>query len=255
MIGCNCPTCKSNNLKNKRLRTSILIKSRHSKNILIDTTPDLRTQMLSHHINKIDFVIIGHTHADHCHGIDDLRPFCFSNGENPLPVYCSKQHAKEMITRFPYIFEPDKRPILGGGIPLLDMHQIDIKQNTVIEKNIDGEIFKFFLLPHNYTHTMCFIHDSFVYIPDCHSIPAPILKKIKEHKPELLVINCLQTKKHDTHLTVDRCFSYIKKIQPKRAGLIHMNHHLSHQKLHHLAKVNFDFSVFPVYDGQSLKYS
>src|SRR5690606_15972190 len=122
-----------------------------------DTGPDLRSQLLQHQIKHIDAAIITHNHADHTHGIDDLRPYCFWQ-EKKIPVYTSAETAKALENKFDYIFQADKlfanKNPLGGGIPRLELHHLELGK----EVNIEGESFRFFLLPHGHTQTLCFIH-------------------------------------------------------------------------------------------------
>lgn len=259
ILGCSCKVCHSKNSKDKRYRTSFLIKTSEGKNILIDTTPDMRTQLLREKIKKIDTAIITHEHADHLHGIDDLRPFCFSPGPHSIPIHTSKICADIMRERFPYIFQWEKfytedKPIIGGGIPRLDLHDIQVTEDNIVKKQIEGKDFYFFLIPHGYGFAMGFVQGSLGYIGDCHSIPEFILSFLKKRKLDLLIMNCVQKEKHQSHLTVDASFAYIKKIQPKRAGLIHMNHFLGHAELTKLCKEYFTIPVGPLFDGQKLYY-
>ena len=99
---CSCSTCTSSNPKDHRFRTSLLLQTAQGSNILIDTTPDLRSQVLINQVEKIDGVVITHDHADHIHGIDDLRPFCFGPPLHPIPLWTSQHNAKTIISRFPY---------------------------------------------------------------------------------------------------------------------------------------------------------
>lgn len=260
MIGCKCQVCSSKDKKNKRLRTSIILKTENKKTILIDTTPDLRTQLLNNQIDYIDFAIITHDHADHLHGIDDLRPLCFSSPPKTIDVFASKQTANQMAKRFEYIFLSEKvftkkKPIMGGGIPRLKLKTLEIKNNATLKKRIQNEHFEFFFLPHGHKQTVGFLHKKFAYLTDCQSIPEQIVSKLKKAKLELILIGCVQQKYHDTHLYIKNCFDYIKKMAPKQAGIIHMNHNLDHGKLLTLAKNSFSFPVFPVYDNQILSYS
>lgn len=251
MPGCSCLTCTSLDHRDQRMRSSLFIETKSGKKILIDTSPDLRTQLLNNKISAIDFVIITHDHADHLHGIDDLRPFCFGPPSREISVYVDSI-AKDAITeRFPYIFKPTNLPIIGGGIPRLNLKAVDLEIPVVIE----GEEFFFFTYPHGYGVTMGFIHESFAYIVDCAELPGPLIKILKDKKLDLLIIDCLQIKAHNTHLSVDKCFSYIKEINPKRAGLIHMSHHdLTHRSLTALAQAEFGNRVFPLYDQLKLFY-
>jgi phosphoribosyl 1,2-cyclic phosphate phosphodiesterase len=250
MLGCHCPVCSSKNPKDKRMRTSLLIRSANGKQILVDTTPDLRTQFLDNRIDKVDAAIITHDHADHLHGIDDLRPLCFGPPQRRIPIFTHEECARELEKRFPYIFKIEDtlidQKIPGGGIPLLELHEVNIGTQT----KVAGEQFLFFLLPHGNMHSLGLIHGKFCYIPDAKSIPDETVKMLKERKLDLLIIDCLKPGKHDTHFTVDEAFHYIHIIAPKRAGLIHMSHHLFHDDLAKQARHRHGEHVCPVYDGQ-----
>lgn len=251
MIGCNCLVCRSSDHRDKRLRTSIYIETKRGKKILVDTTPDLRTQFLDNKISDIDFAIITHEHADHLHGIDDLRPLCFGPPIREIPVYCNEITKPVVENRFPYIFAKDpKKPIIGGGIPRLSLNSVELEKNIVIQ----GEEFFFFNYPHGHGTTMGLVHDGLAYVVDCMELPDSIINILKEKKIKLLLIDCLKRGTHSTHLTVEKSFDYIKKIKPERCGLIHMSHDLSHQELTKLANASFGKNVFPLYDQLKLTY-
>ncbi len=259
MLGCSCPICLSKNPKDKRYRTSFVIHTAHGKNILIDTTPDMRSQLLENRIKNIDTAIITHEHADHLHGIDDLRPFCFTPNHHTIPIHTSKICGQVMRERYPYIFHWEKfynkdKPIIGGGIPRLDLELIDVPKKGFIKKTIEGLEFHFFLLPHGYGETMGFMQGKFAYLVDCHFVPDHIIKFLNKQKLDLLMIDCTQEEKHESHLTIETSFSYIKAIRPKRAGLIHMNHFLAHNELSKTCKKHFSYPVGPLYDRQKLYY-
>ncbi len=252
IIGCSCKVCKSNKKENKRLRTSLFIETSESKHILVETSPDLRYQLINNNISDVDCAIISHDHADHLHGIDDLRPLCFGPPTKRIPVYCEKKSSKTIKKRFPYIF--DKKPLIGGGIPLLDLRPVTVGKNKLQTVDICGESFQFFLLPHGRCQSLGFIHNSFIYMPDCSHVPPSLLKLLHAINPTLLVITCLQDSPHETHLNIDKSFQYIDKIAPKRAVLIHMNHNLDHDKLALKAAEKFNLPVEPAYDGAKYHY-
>lgn len=252
MLGCSCSVCTSLDHRDQRMRTSIFLETKKGKKILVDTSPDLRSQFLLNKISAIDFAIITHDHADHLHGIDDLRPFCFGPPPREIPIFTNAPTKEAITERFPYIFKPHSRPILGGGIPRLKLEVVDIEKNMVI----DGEDFFFFNYPHGHGQTMGFIHDSFAYIVDCFELPDHIVKKLHDKKLDLLIIDCLQIRPHSTHLNVQKCFDYIKRIGALQSGLTHMSHvDFSHITLLDLAHKEFGKSVFPLYDQQKLSYS
>ncbi|RPJ78900.1 MAG: MBL fold metallo-hydrolase [Alphaproteobacteria bacterium] len=253
MIGCGCSVCTSLDHRDQRMRSSIFIETSNGKKILIDTTPDLRTQFLTNKISDIDFVIMTHEHADHLHGIDDLRPLTFGPPTKEIPIYCNQQTKEVIEKRFEYIFQIrdlQKTPILGGGIPRLKLNAVDLQKNV----HIQNEEFYFFNYPHGHGTTMGFVHDGLAYIVDCMELPDEIVSVLKHKKIKLLIIDCLQRHSHSTHLTVNKAFDYIKKIAPERAGLIHMGHDLSHSELSKMCESVFGKTVFPLFDQLKLFY-
>ncbi|MBC7711693.1 MAG: MBL fold metallo-hydrolase [Rhizobacter sp.] len=250
LVGCSCPVCTSLDHRDQRLRTSLFIETKNGQRIIVDTGPDLRTQLLANKISAIDFAIITHEHADHLHGIDDLRPFSFGPPVKEIPVFTNAPTKAFIEERYPYIIQAASRPSLGGGVPRLNIQAVEMEKTTTI----NGEDFFFFSYPHGYGVTMGFIHDTFAYVVDCFELPDHLIKILKEKKLKLLIIDCLQRRPHQTHLTVEKCFHYIKEIKPERAGLIHMSHDLSHRGLADMAQDEFGKNVFPLYDQQKITY-
>jgi phosphoribosyl 1,2-cyclic phosphate phosphodiesterase len=250
LVGCKCVVCSSLDHRDQRLRSSLFIETKKGQRIIVDTGPDLRAQLLANKISAIDFAIITHEHADHLHGIDDLRPFSFGTSIKEIPVFTNEPTKHYIEQRFPYIFKDRTKPSIGGGVPRLNIIAVEMEKTTTI----NDEDFFFFSYPHGHGVTMGFIHDDFSYIVDCHEIPNHLLKILKEKKLKLLIIDCLQRHPHQTHLTVEKSFNYIREIQPVQAGLIHMSHDLSHRLLSELAEAEFGKNVFPLYDQMKLFY-
>jgi len=249
IVGCKCKTCRSTDTKDKRFRASVLLTPESGKKILIDTTTDFRSQAIDNDIDDIDSVIITHEHADHLHGIDDLRPYCFQHSMKTIQIYADIRTKITLENRFQYIFN-NKNYQLGGGIPHLKLHELTIDQNVII----DGEPFYFFRMPHGTITTLGFIHRGFGYVTDCKPIPDQAVKLLRDAKLDLLIIEAVREKPHETHLHLEMAFDYINQISPKQAGLIHMGHQLSHHYLDTVCHKRFNFPVFPLYDGQKLQY-
>jgi phosphoribosyl 1,2-cyclic phosphate phosphodiesterase len=256
LLGCDCSVCHSLDHRDQRLRCSVYIETAKGKRILVDTTPDLRTQLLSNKINLVDFVILTHDHADHLHGIDDLRPLTFLPYKKSIPVFTHDPVKENLERRFDYIFAPgaQDKVYLGGGIPRLTLHKVDLNTKVLIQ----DETFTFFTYPHGHGQTMGFVHEKLAYLVDCTEVPPEVSAFLKSQELDLLIIDCLQRHTHATHLTVEQSFQAIKDIAPKKAGLIHMGHDLSHSHLSTLAQREFpsnqSISVFPLYDHQKLSY-
>lgn len=253
ILGCNCHVCQSNDMRNKRLRTSALLTTARGKKILIDTSPDLRTQLLPLGIDHLDAVIITHDHADHTHGMDELRPLTFRR-KDPLMVFASHETAQSLTEKFPYIFNRRKafaeKPIIGGGIPLLDLMVLGEE-----ERLIEAESMRFRFLSHGYVKTLLVQHEKMAYIVDCQEVPETILEELRKLELEVLVIDCLRPDPHETHLHLDLSLEYIERIKPKLALLTHLGHEWDYvellKELHRRGAKN----VIPALDGQSFLYS
>jgi phosphoribosyl 1,2-cyclic phosphate phosphodiesterase len=253
ILGCKCQVCQSTDQRNQRLRSSVFIQSTANQHILIDASPDLRTQLLSKRINRLDGAIITHDHADHTHGMDDLRPFGFLQ-QTTLPIFTDQITANSLRNKFPYIFQRQSyfadKPILGGGIPMLDLVEIDQGINHLL-----GETFEMFFLPHGHTMTLGIRHQKMAYLVDCQSIPEEVVKKLQAAQLDLLIIDCLRPQPHQTHLHLDLTLKYIHAIAPKKSVLTHMGHEWDYLDLTYQLHSQGIKNVFPATDGQSFLYS
>ncbi|MCM2351535.1 MAG: MBL fold metallo-hydrolase [Bacteriovoracaceae bacterium] len=253
ILGCKCQVCQSNESRNKRFRTSAVIELPDKKRILIDASPDLRSQLLKTDIDSLDAVIITHDHADHTHGMDDLRPFGFKSGKS-LPVYADASAAKDLRRKFPYIFDREnyfkEKAILGGGIPLLDLQTTQEGFQLIL-----GHPFEFFSLPHGHEDTLGILHEKMAYIVDCREIPERCVKRLQEAQLDLLIIDCLRPHPHQTHLHLELTLEYIRRINPKTAILTHMGHEWDYLNLIHELEKRGVKNTFPAIDGCSYLYS
>lgn len=253
ILGCSCSVCQSNDPRNKRLRTSAIIQTSNGQKILIDASPDLRTQLLREKVMDMDGVIITHEHADHTHGMDDLRPFGFKKNAS-LPVFTSQESSHDLSRKFPYIFQTEsvfkEKPILGGGIPKLHFETVQEGKAMIL-----GEEFEFFSLPHGHSETLGFTHRGMGYFTDCREIPTRILEALKAKKLEVLLIDCLRYTPHSTHLHLDLTLEYVEKISPSRAALIHLGHEIDYREILTRLRTRGIENVTPSYDGMSFYYS
>lgn len=253
ILGCKCHVCRSTDVRNKRLRASALLEPSTGKKILIDVPPDIRTQLLRADVDSLDAVIITHDHADHTHGMDDLRPFGFITGL-PIPVYAAADAARDLRRKFPYIFERSTyfkdKAILGGGIPLLDLHEVAPGRHAVA-----GESVQLLPMPHGHEDTFAVIHGKCAYVVDCREIPENVLITLRTAELDVLVIDCLRLTRHSTHLHLELALEYIRKIQPKLAVLTHMGHELEHLELLQELKARGAKNVVIGTDGASFFYS
>jgi len=234
--GCRCRVCKSYDKRNRRTRSSALIRA-GGKNILIDTSPELRLQALSAGIDKLDAVLWTHGHADHLHGLDDLRAL---SREKPIPGYASDETADEIKTRFDYLWKKTQK---GGGKARINLHHIEAGEKVQVGPL---EIFPIPLI-HGNLQVFGWRCGPIAYITDTSEIPAESYGLLENLK--ILVIGALRFKNHSTHFTVEQALKEIKKIRPERAYLTHISHEVSHRRLLQATPR----SVFPARDGLTVR--
>lgn len=232
IVGCNCRVCTSEDQKNKRTRSSAFINIKDT-NILIDSSTDLRMQALINGITSIDSVLYTHSHADHTHGIDDLRTFNFIN-KTTISCFANRETVDNLKSNFRYIFQ--NLPLFGGK-PKLDF--------SVVEDNftINGVEIIPVEIEHSSWNILGYRIGNFAYLTDCSGIPEESMKKLEGL--DLLVIGALRYRPHPAHFTVDQAVDAVKLIQPERAVLTHMGHELEYNEL----KDSLPDYIEPGYDG------
>ena len=233
VIGCKHKVCLSDDPKDKRLRSSILIKS-EGVCFVIDCGPDFRQQMLKAKVSKLDGIVFTHNHADHTAGLDDTRPFTNKNGI--LPIYAKEDVIADLKARFNYIFTT-KNKYLGApelDIQLIDNHPFFIKNLEIIPVEVEHGKLKIF----------GFRFKRMAYITDANHITEKELEKI--YDLDVLIINALRNEPHPTHFNLQQALDIIEKVKPKKAYLTHISHKLGfHAEVSKLLPEN----VFLAYDG------
>ena len=234
VIGCRCSTCLSPDSKDKRLRTSVLV-SLQDLNLVIDTGPDFRQQMLSSGIDRLDAVLFTHEHMDHIAGLDDVRAFNFSMRRH-MPVYASAQVFQRLRRNFDYAFDQTNR---YPGVPELIPHEIDESPFTV-------EGVEVVPLPvwHYRMQVLGFRMGNLAYITDANRIEEETFRRMQG--VEVLVINALRHQSHISHFTLAEALEMIQRIGAKRSYLIHMSHQL---EPHESLQSKLPDGVFLSYDG------
>ena len=238
LVACNCPVCKSDNSKNHRMRSSILITTDYQKNILVDAGPDLRNQSLKFKINQIDALLITHTHADHIGGFDDLRPFTYHNTKT-IDLYISNFDFEELQKRYDYIFQPDPN-YLGG--PIAKINPIIFKEKEKFNTcNLEIQPIE---VGHGNRIAFGFKIRNFAYIPDINKITAEEKKSIVNL--DYLIVDGLWNKDpHPCHFNIKQAIEFGNEINAKKVYITHMTHNIDYKK----DSENLPSNVFLCYDG------
>ena len=224
VIGCDCDCCTSSDTRNQRFRTSIVVESSDGKQVLVDTSPEFRLQAIKYKIKKPKCVLLTHSHADHLHGLDDLRIFahtftpCSSNNPEkikPLKIFANKNTVKDVKSRFSYVF---KKTQLGGGKPLLKL----IPCEEFSEKN-PLKIGNLEIIPIPMYHGKLKVSgwmfkdkntkNSFAYLTDCSFIPESSLELVKNCT--YIVLDALREKIHTTHFNFEQAMEFVSKTESK----------------------------------------
>ncbi|MFM9834665.1 MAG: MBL fold metallo-hydrolase [Methylophilaceae bacterium] len=238
-IGCNCKTCISDNSRNKRTRCSSYITLDSGEVILIDTGPDLRLQALREGLRRVDAVLYTHTHADHLHGIDDLRAFCQIQRKQ-IPLYTYPEAVEHIKLKFGYTL---REPSDFWELPVLAINSICGPFMLFGSKVTPIPVSHGRALIYGYRIANC------AYLTDVSAIPDTSLELLQNL--DLLLIDCLRTEKHPTHINIEQSLQYVSQINAKQSVLIHMTHDLEYESLSKLLPNN----VMVGYDGLKLLFN
>ncbi|MCK5706753.1 MAG: MBL fold metallo-hydrolase [Candidatus Aureabacteria bacterium] len=240
VIGCDCISCSSKDVRDRRTRSSVYIRENNIE-ILIDASTDLRYQFLREGINNIDFILFTHHHADHIYGLDDIRPIN-QKWKKKICCYGNNKTCNDIRKKFPYFFSCDQ---LGGGVPQINLHEIE-GPFTVEKENK-----KVSIIPIDVYHGKIRINgfriNNMAYITDASSIPESSYDLLKDL--DVLVINALKYKSHNTHFSVEEALMQAERIAAKKTYLTHMCHSIKHRKLENSLK---NRSIYPAYDGLNI---
>jgi phosphoribosyl 1,2-cyclic phosphate phosphodiesterase len=220
MVGCHCEVCTSTNPRNQRYRCSVLIGTPEG-NILIDTPPELRLQLLREKIDLVHAVLFTHYHADHLFGLDDVRPMCKYLG-GPMPLYCTDEVQAKIRLAYAYAFSKESDHLPAGYIPRLSFRPISEQPFEVLGQRVVP-----IPLIHAQFDVLGFRIGDVAYCTDVNRIPErswPLL-----HGLRVLVLDALRQKPHPGHLSVNEAVEIIARLKPEQAYLTHMGHDLEHE--------------------------
>jgi len=241
LIGCDCDVCTSVDSRNKRTRSSVLVETQ-GKTLLVDASPDLRAQALANQVRHLDAVLFTHTHADHCHGLDELRSFNYL-ADAPLPIYADRLSYKDLQQKFSYAFQG--RPEHTWYRPALEYHEIPMDPCQPF--NAVGVNVIPFKQDHGYGHSLGFRIGHMAYSTDVVALDDKAFAQLEGL--DLWIVDCLSLTQKPTHSWLEQTLLWIDKVKPKRAILTHMGHELEYFALQERLPENIN----PAYDGMVLE--
>jgi phosphoribosyl 1,2-cyclic phosphate phosphodiesterase len=219
LIGCGCDTCTSRDPRNHRTRCAVVL-GLPQGNLLIDTPPELRIQLLRERIGVVHSVLYTHAHADHLFGLDDLRVFPRYLG-HALPVYCERVVESSIRRSFGYAFDPATQEVPAGGLPKLEFRRITTEPFDVLGTRV---------VPVRLIHGQCrvlgFRFGDVAYCTDTRAIPPESMARLEGL--DVLILDCLRPKPHVTHLGLEEAVELARRLAPKRTLLTHLSHRLEH---------------------------
>jgi phosphoribosyl 1,2-cyclic phosphate phosphodiesterase len=213
MIGCCCPVCTSTDKRDKRLRSSILIKSA-STTIVVDSGPDFRYQMLRGRVKHLDAILFTHPHKDHVAGLDDVRAYNFFSGK-PMQVYANEMTQEVLIREFPYAFADTKYP----GVPEIMLNTIDYEPFSIGDIPVTPVMVWHMKMP-----VLGFRFGKFTYITDANRIETQEMEKIAGS--EVVVLNTLRREKHISHFNLQEGIEMAQRIGAGTTYFTHISHQM-----------------------------
>jgi phosphoribosyl 1,2-cyclic phosphate phosphodiesterase len=242
-LGCHCAVCRSPDPRDRRTRVGAVVETNSGTRILIDTPPELRLQLVNAGIDRVDAVLFTHDHADHTHGIDDLRAISVRRS-GPLPFYGSRETIASLEQKFGYILDETVRPLPGTSKPEGRAHMISSGQRF----SVGGEIVTAVSVPHGPISVLGYRIGSLAYITDAKEVPADAIAEMRG--VQVLVINALFRTEHPTHLSIPEAIDVAKQIGAPRTYLTHLTHENFHADLE--AEL-LPKGVTPAFDGLTVR--
>lgn len=241
-VGCGCEVCHSPDPRDKRTRVGALVESDTGARLLIDTPPELRLQLIANSIDRVDAVLYTHDHADHAHGLDDIRAISMRR-DAPLEMYGPGDSLARLAHRFPYIFDDSIRPLPGTSKPEGRAMPIVDRQ----EVNIAGMDVKPVAVPHGGVTVFGYRIGSLAYITDAKTLSDDVVAALRGCS--VLVINALFRTYHPTHLSIPEAVRAATAVGAERTYLTHLTHDNFHADL----EAELPRGMMPAFDGLTVR--
>jgi len=237
-VACPCVVCHSSDPRDKRSRCGAVIETDDGTRLLIDTPPELRLQLVANDVQHIDAVLYTHEHADHIHGIDDLRAYTMRR-DTPLPLYGSRETLATIAARFPYIVDDRLQPLPGTTKP----QGVMVPVTPGVPFRVRNANVMPILVPHGRTEVLAFRVGVIAYVTDAKTIPDDAIAALRGVR--VLVLNALLHKAHPTHLSISEAVAVAQRIGAERTFLTHLTHESFHAEL----AAELPLGISPAYDG------
>jgi phosphoribosyl 1,2-cyclic phosphate phosphodiesterase len=237
VLGCDCATCTSTDPRDKRTRHGAVVETEAGR-LLVDTPTELRLQLLATGIKSIDAIWFTHAHADHLHGIDDVRAFTVKRGD--MPGYVHDEYRETLEQHFRYIFDDSVQPPKGSSKPRLRLHPIELGRPI----DIIGASFEPVRVPHGDCWVYGFRAGGLGYITDAKLLPDETIAALRG--VDVLVLNALWFgKPHASHFNIEEAIEASRAVGAKRTYLTHLTHRVTHREL----EERLPEGVYPAFDG------
>ena len=237
-IGCHCAVCRSMDPRDRRTRCGAVVETRGGTRLLIDTPPELRLQLIAAGIESIDAVFFTHDHADHIHGIDDIRAFTVRRAA-PLPLYGPADTLERLAKRFPYVFDERLLPLPGTSKP--EGKACPLADGEVVSIG-DAQI-EPIAVPHGPVTVFGYRIGKVAYVTDAKSVPPQTVERLRG--VDVLVVNALFRKWHPTHLSLAEAIAVAREVGASRTYLTHLTHENAHADL----EAELPPGIAPAFDG------
>jgi len=241
-IGCHCARCRSTDPRDRRTRVGAVVETDRGTRLLLDTPPELRLQLVTNGIDWVDAVLFTHDHADHTHGVDDIRAITVRR-DAPLPMYGPPGTLENLAKRFPYIFDENIRPAQGTSKPEGQPRPL-AGDETVTIGDVDVTAVP---VPHGKMTVYAYRIGPLAYVTDAKTIPPEALEKLRG--AQVLVINALFRTEHPTHLSIPEAVRAAREIGADRTYLTHLTHDNFHADL----EAELPRGVTPAFDGLTIR--
>ncbi|MBX9680565.1 MAG: MBL fold metallo-hydrolase [Gemmataceae bacterium] len=241
MIGCHCSVCSSADFRNQRYRCAVLMRLPKG-NLLIDTPPELRLQLLRAKVDVVHAVLFTHFHADHVFGLDDLRPIPRLLG-SAVPLYCARDVERQLRQSFAYAFAAEAESLPAGFLPKLSFRTIGDNPFEVL-----GERVTPIELIHAHFNCLGFRVADVAYCTDVSQIPRESWPKLEGL--DVLVLDALRHKAHPGHFNVEQALEVVDRVKPKRTFFTHISHDLEHEEMNQTLPPGVQLA----YDGLSFSF-